>query len=291
MPNLRLEAGNSKLILDCGGRKLDLSRPAVMGILNVTPDSFSDGGVFLSLESAVVQAVQMTEEGADIIDVGGESTRPGARPVSTQEEIDRVIPVIAALRARIPLPISIDTSKPEVMRSAVAAGAGLINDVRSLRAEGALMTAAALNVPVCLMHMQGEPRTMQDDPHYDDVVADVIGFLRERLQAARAAGIRAQSLVIDPGFGFGKTLEHNLELLRGLGKLRALGAPILAGTSRKSMIGKALGLPMERRLFASVALAVMAVQNGARIVRVHDVGPTVDALRMWQAVYPESARE
>jgi len=265
---------------------LDLSRPAVMGILNVTPDSFSDGGVFLSRDGALAQALRMAGEGADIIDIGGESTRPGARPVSVQEEIDRVIPVIEAVHERIPLPISIDTTKPEVMRAAVDAGAGLINDVLALRAEGALMAAAALNVPVCLMHMQGEPRTMQDDPRYDDVVADVAGFLRERLRAARAAGIPSRNLVIDPGFGFGKTLEHNLELLRGLGKLRELDVPMLAGLSRKSMIGKALGLPVERRLQASVALAVMAVQNGARIVRVHDVGPTVEALRMWQAVYP-----
>jgi dihydropteroate synthase len=284
--NSILETGNANRILDCKGRGLDLSRPAVMGILNITPDSFSDGGVFLSRETALAQAVRMAEEGADIIDVGGESTRPGARPVSTQEEIDRVVPVIEALHERIPQPISIDTSKADVMRAAVAAGAGFINDVRALRDEGALASAAALNVPVCLMHMQGEPRTMQEDPRYTDVVAEVAGFLRERLQAAREAGIPARSLVIDPGFGFGKTLAHNLELLRDLGKLRELGVPVLAGLSRKSMIGKALGLPVERRLHASVVLAVMAVQNGARIVRVHDVGPTVEALRMWQAVYP-----
>ena len=283
--NPKPETRNPEQILDCNGRELDLSRPAVMGILNVTPDSFSDGGVFLSPESAVAQAVRMAAEGADIIDVGGESTRPGARPVSAAAEIERVIPVIAAVRERIPLPISIDTSKPEVMRAAIAAGAGFINDVRALRADGALMTAAALKVPVCLMHMQGEPRTMQDDPRYDDVVADVAGFLRARLRAAQQAGMAPERLVVDPGFGFGKTLEHNLELLRGLGKLQVLGAPILAGLSRKSMIGKALGLPLERRLQASVALAVMAVHNGARIVRVHDVGPTVEALRMWQAVY------
>jgi dihydropteroate synthase len=288
--NSILETGNANRILDCKGRGLDLSRPAVMGILNITPDSFSDGGVFLSRETALAQAVRMAEEGADIIDVGGESTRPGARPVSTQEEIDRVVPVIEALHERIPQPISIDTSKADVMRAAVAAGAGFINDVRALRDEGALATAAALNVPVCLMHMQGEPRTMQEDPRYTDVVAEVAGFLRERLQAAREAGIPARSLVIDPGFGFGKTLAHNLELLRDLGKLRELGVPVLAGLSRKSMIGKALGLPVERRLHASVVLAVMAVQNGARIVRVHDVGPTVEALRMWQAVYPGSAK-
>ena len=273
--------------LDCGGRKLDLSRPAVMGILNVTPDSFSDGGVFLSRENAIAHARRMAEEGADIIDVGGESTRPGAQPVSAQEEMDRVIPVIEALRGKISLPISIDTSKPEVMRAAVAAGAGFINDVRALRDEGALEAAASLHVPVCLMHMQGEPRRMQENPRYRDAVSDIGDFLRARLQAAQAAGIPAQRLVIDPGFGFGKTLEHNLELLRGLKKLQSLGAPILAGLSRKSLIGKALGLPVEGRLYASVALALMAVQNGARLVRVHDVGPTVEALRMMQAVYPE----
>jgi len=272
-------------VLDCGGRPLDLSRAAVMGILNITPDSFSDGGVFLSRENAIAHARRMTEEGADIIDVGGESTRPGAQPVSVQEEMDRVIPVIEALHAKISLPISIDTSKPEVMRAAVAAGAGFINDVRALRDAGALEEAASLRVPVCLMHMQGEPRRMQENPRYRDVVADVGDFLRARLQAAQAAGIPAQRLVIDPGFGFGKTLEHNLELLRGLKKLQSLGAPILVGLSRKSLIGKALGLPVEGRLQASVALALMAVQNSARLVRVHDVGPTVEALRMWQAVY------
>jgi dihydropteroate synthase len=276
------------IILDCGGRPLDLSRPAVMGILNVTPDSFSDGGVFLSRESAIAHARRMADEGADIIDVGGESTRPGAQPVSAQEEMDRVVPVIEALREKISLPISIDTSKPEVMRAAVAAGAGFINDVRALRDEGALEAAASLQVPVCLMHMQGEPRGMQENPRYRDVLSEIGDFLRTRLQAARAAGIPAQHLVIDPGFGFGKTLEHNLELLRGLKKLQSLGAPILVGLSRKSLIGKALGLPVEGRLQASVALALMAVQNSARIVRVHDVGPTVEALRMWSAVYPES---
>ncbi|MGE5240293.1 MAG: dihydropteroate synthase [Bacteroidota bacterium] len=286
--NAKLETGNSKLILDCNGRGLDLSHPAVMGVLNVTPDSFSDGGVFLSPQNAVAQALRMAEEGAAIIDIGGESTRPGAQPVSAQAEIDRVVPVISALRDKTLLPISIDTSKPEVMRAAVAAGAGFINDVRALRGEGAPAVAAELNVPVCLMHMLGDPRTMQDDPRYADVVAEVRDFLQERRDACMNAGIPAARIVIDPGFGFGKTLEHNLELLRGLKKLQSLGAPILAGLSRKSMIGKALGLPVERRLHASVALAVMAVQNGARIVRVHDVGPTVEALRMWTAVYPEN---
>ena len=278
---------NLKMIfLDCDGRRLDLSRPAVMGILNVTPDSFSDGGVFLSRENAIAQALRMAREGADIIDIGGESTRPGAQPVSAQEEMDRVIPAIEALRQKISLPISVDTSKPEVMRAAVAAGAGFINDVRALCGAGALQAAASLRVPVCLMHMQGEPRSMQDNPRYGDVAADVADFLRARLQAAQAAGIPPERLVIDPGFGFGKSLAHNIELLRDLRKLQSLGAPILAGLSRKSMIGKALGLPVERRLHASVALALMAVQNGARIVRVHDVAPTVEALRMWAAVYP-----
>ena len=274
--------------LDCGGRRLDLSRPAVMGILNVTPDSFSDGGVFLSPQKAVAQALRMAEEGADIIDIGGESTRPGAAPVSAREEIERVVPVISAVRDKTLLPISIDTSKPEVMRAAVAAGAGFINDVRALRAEGSLKAAAELNVPVCLMHMLGEPRTMQDDPRYADVVGEVRDFLKQRRDTCMNAGIPASRLVVDPGFGFGKTLEHNIELLRGLKKLQGLGAAVLAGLSRKAMIGKALGLPVERRLHASVALALMAVQNSARIVRVHDVGPTVEALRMWSVVYPEA---
>ena len=278
-------------VLDCAGRPLDLRRPAVMGILNITPDSFSDGGVFLSPDKAIDQALRMAQEGAAIIDVGGESTRPGARPVSVREEMERVLPVVEALHARLPLPISIDTSKPEVMRAAVAAGAGLINDVRALREPGALETAAQLGVPVCLMHMRGEPRTMQDKPEYADVVGEVRDFLKERLDACMSAGIPASRLVVDPGFGFGKTLEHNIELLRGLKKLQSLGVPVLAGLSRKSMIGKALGLPVEQRLHASVALAVMAAQQGARIVRVHDVGPTVEALRMWAAVYPDSSEE
>jgi dihydropteroate synthase len=272
--------------LDCRDRRLDLSRPAVMGILNVTPDSFSDGGNFLSRDRAVAHARAMVAEGADIIDIGGESTRPGAKSVCVQEELDRVIPVIEALRGEVTVPLSIDTSKPEVMRAAVAAGAGFINDVYALRAPGALETAAALGVPVCLMHMQGEPRTMQDNPQYRDVVAEVHEFLAQRIAACESAGIGRERLVIDPGFGFGKTVEHNLELLRGLGAFNVFGAPVLAGLSRKSMIGKLLGLPMERRLHASVALALLAVQNGARIVRVHDVGPTVEALRTMRVVYP-----
>jgi dihydropteroate synthase len=227
----------------------------------------------------------MVAEGADLIDIGGESTRPGAQPVTAQEELDRVIPVIEALRGETDVPFSIDTSKPEVMRAAVAAGAGFINDVYALRAPGALGAAADLQVPVCLMHMQGEPRTMQDNPRYRDVVADVMNFLSGRIAACEDAGIPRRRLVADPGFGFGKTVEQNLALLRGLNAFRDLGVPVLAGLSRKSMIGKLLDLPVERRLHASVALALLAVQNGARIVRVHDVGPTVEALRMLEAVY------
>ncbi|OGI45774.1 MAG: dihydropteroate synthase [Candidatus Muproteobacteria bacterium RBG_16_65_34] len=275
----------SPLILDCGGKPLNLARPTVMGILNVTPDSFSDGGVFFDRAEAVAGAVRMAQEGAAIIDVGGESTRPGARPVSVQEELDRVVPVIEAIAKEIAVPVSVDTSKPEVMRAAVAAGAGFINDVLALRADGALEAAAALATPVCLMHMLGEPRTMQDNPRYDDVVNDIRAFLEARIAACVAAGIARVRIVVDPGFGFGKTLEHNLELLRRLKEFAALGVPVLAGLSRKSMIGKALGLPVGRRAHASVALALLAVQNGAQIVRVHDVGPTVEALRMYAAVY------
>ncbi len=218
------------------------------------------------------------------------ATRPGAQPVSVQEELDRVIPVIELLAREASVPVSIDTSKPEVMREAVSVGAGLVNDVMALRAPGALDTAAKLHVPVCLMHMQGEPRRMQDDPRYIDVVGEVRDFLNERMDACMNVGIPRERLVIDPGFGFGKTLEHNLELLRQLRAFAALGVPVLAGLSRKSLIGKALGLPVERRLHASVALALMAVQNGARIVRAHDVAPTVEAIRMWEAVYPPKAQ-
>ena len=276
---------------DCGGRTLDLSRTAIMGILNVTPDSFSDGGIFLSRDGAIAHAVQMVEEGADLIDVGGESTRPGAQAVSVQEEIDRVIPIIEAIARVVPVPISIDTSKPEVMRAAVAAGAGLINDVRALRETDALSTAAALAVPVCLMHMQGEPRSMQHSPSYKDVVAEVADFLEARIGACEAAGIVRNRILIDPGFGFGKTAVHNLELLRRLPELNRFGCPMLAGLSRKSMIGALFGLPVNERLHASVALAVIAVQNGAQILRVHDVRATREAIRMWEAVYPRTGEE
>ena len=274
--------------LDCGGRRLVLDRPRVMGILNVTPDSFSDGGRYLDPGAAVERAWRMVEEGADIIDVGGESTRPGAAPVPPEEELRRVVPVIEAVAAKLPVPVSVDTSKPEVMGAAVAAGAGLVNDVRALRAPGALEAAAELGVPVCLMHMQGEPRTMQRAPAYRDVVAEVRAFLLERVAACEAAGIPRERILIDPGFGFGKTLEHNLALMRRLDAFVETGLPVLVGVSRKSMIGALLGdAPVERRLHGSVAAAVVAACKGAAIVRVHDVAPTVEALRVaWPLCRP-----
>lgn len=255
-----------------------------MGILNITPDSFSDGGVFLSPVKAVAHARHMVAAGADVIDVGGESTRPGACAVSVQEELDRVLPVIEALRSVLDVPVSIDTSKPEVMRAAVQAGAGLINDVMALRAPGAMEAAVELGVPVCLMHMRGEPRSMQDAPHYADVVGEVREFLAARIQACVAAGMAVQRIIVDPGFGFGKTLAHNCALLRQLATLRTLGVPVLVGLSRKSMIGQALGLPLAQRLYASLALAAVAVQNGARIIRTHDVEASRDVVRMVEAV-------
>jgi len=272
-------------VLDCGGRALDLSRTAVMGILNITPDSFSDGGVFMEPRKAIDHAAAMAEQGADIIDIGGESTRPGAEAVGIQQELDRVLPVLEALSPNLDIPISIDTSKPEVMRAARAAGAGFINDVYALREDGALDAAADAGLPVCLMHMQGEPRTMQQHPRYGDVVVEVREFLQQRIQAATKAGISRDKIIVDPGFGFGKTLEHNLELLRNLSSFKSLGVPMLAGLSRKSMIGMALGLPVEQRLNASIALVLIAVGPGARIVRVHDVRETVEALRMYEKVY------
>ncbi len=259
-------------------------RALVMGVINVTPDSFSDGGRYLQRDDALRFAQTMVDAGADLLDVGGESTRPGAEPVELQRELDRVMPVIEAVNGAFDTPVSIDTSKPEVMRAAAAAGAAMINDVLALRAPGALETAADLGLPVCLMHMQGEPRTMQADPVYDDVVAEVAAFLRERADAAIAAGLPANQLVIDPGFGFGKSLEHNLTLLRHLPLLAKLGMPLLVGLSRKSMLGQLLGRPVEERLPGSLALAVMAAERGAAIVRVHDVAPTVDALRVLAAM-------
>jgi dihydropteroate synthase len=273
------------LKLDCAGKPIDLSSAQVMGILNLTPDSFSDGGRFLVADAALAHARQMVAEGAAIIDIGGESTRPGAAAVSEQQELDRVIPLIEVLAGEIDRPISIDTSKPAVMREAVTAGAGLINDVMALRAPGALETAARLQVPVCLMHMQGEPRSMQSSPHYQNVVAEVAAFLRQRMAACEQAGIAAGQILLDPGFGFGKTLEHNLALLKGLPALAGLGAPLLVGISRKSMIGALLDdAPVGQRLYGSLAAAVMAVANGARVIRSHDVRATVDALRVASAV-------
>ncbi|HHO68558.1 MAG TPA: dihydropteroate synthase [Gammaproteobacteria bacterium] len=271
-------------MLDCGGKTLDLSRPQVMGVLNVTPDSFSDGGDFFSVGAACERALAMAAQGAAVIDIGGESTRPGAAPVPAAQEIDRVVPVIEALQDELPVPISIDTRKPEVMRAAVAAGAGLINDVGALQAPGALQAAAECGVPVCLMHMQGEPGTMQAAPRYDDVVAEVGDFLAGRVAACEAAGIGRDRLLVDPGFGFGKNDDHNLALLAGLRDIAGLGLPVLVGLSRKSMIGRLLGLAVNERLAPSLALAMMAVERGARLVRAHDVAETWQALQLYTAV-------
>jgi dihydropteroate synthase len=271
--------------LDCAGRVLVLDRPRVMGIVNVTPDSFSDGGEHASVEAAVAHALRLVGEGADILDIGGESTRPGAAEVSVDEELARVIPVIERLAKHTALPISIDTSKPEVMRAAVAAGAGMINDVYGLRRDGALDAAAALGVPVVLMHMQGEPRAMQQAPEYDDVVAEVHRFLAERIFSAEMAGIAKKKIVVDPGFGFGKTTAHNLALLAGLERFVDLGVPVLAGLSRKRSIGELTGREdPQSRVHGSVAAHLIAAQRGATILRVHDVAATVDAIKVWDAV-------
>ncbi len=263
---------------------LDFDVPAVMGILNVTPDSFSDGGRFVGRDAALRQAEAMARDGAAIIDVGGESTRPGAAEVPEQEELDRVLPVVDAVVAAVDVPVSIDTSKPGVMRAAVSAGASLINDIRALQGEGALQAAAELQCPVCLMHMRGQPRTMQQQPEYADVVAEVAGFLTERVRACIAAGLAEDLIIVDPGFGFGKTPRHNIELLANLRQLQAVGRPVLAGLSRKSTLGHLTGRDVGERMPASVAAAVIAVLEGAAIVRVHDVRETVDALRVTSAV-------
>jgi len=271
-------------MLDCAGRSLDLTRPGVMGVLNITPDSFSDGGQTLALDAALHRAEAMVTAGAAVIDVGGESTRPGAAPVGAEEEIRRVVPVISAIAARFPIPVSVDTSKPQVMRAAVAAGAGIINDVRALRMPGAVLAAAALQVPVCLMHMQGEPETMQQRPSYGDVVGEVVAFLQARMTACEAAGIPEGRILLDPGFGFGKTLTHNLALLAGLGAIAALGPPVVVGLSRKSMIGTLTGRSVTARIAGSLAAAVLAVERGAALVRAHDVAETVDALAVLAAL-------
>ncbi len=271
--------------LDCAGRILRLDRPQVMGIVNVTPDSFSDGGAHDTADAAVAHALRLVEEGADALDIGGESTRPGAAEVEVEEELRRVVPVIERLAAQVAVPISIDSSKPEVMRAAVQAGAGMINDVYGLRREGALDAAAALGVPVVLMHMQGEPRSMQAAPQYDDVVGEVHRFLAERIFAAEMAGIPKQRIVVDPGFGFGKDTAHNLQLLARFERFAELGVPVLAGLSRKRSIGELTGrdVPADR-VAGSVAAHLIAAQRGAAIVRVHDVAATVDALKVWNAV-------
>ena len=271
--------------LDCAGRILQFDRPRVVGIVNVTPDSFADGGEHATAETAVAHGLKLAEEGADALDVGGESTRPGAREVGIEEELRRVIPVVERLARQTTLPISIDTSKPEMMRAAVAAGAGMVNDVCALRREGALDAAAALGVPVILMHMLGEPRSMQDAPRYDDVVAEVHRFLAERIFAAEMAGIAKKNIVVDPGFGFGKTSAHNLLLLAQLQRFTELGVPVLAGLSRKKTIGELTGRDDPHdRIHGSVAAALIAAQRGARLLRVHDVAATVDALKVWNAV-------
>ena len=270
-------------ILRCGRYEFDLSRPLIMGIVNVTPDSFSDGGEFLARKAAIAHALCLHGQGADLLDVGGESTRPGADDVSVEEELSRVLPVVEAMVARN-FPVSIDTQKPLVMQAAVAAGACLINDVNALQADGAMAVAAASDVGICLMHRQGTARTMQIDPHYDDVVAEVKAFLLARANAAVAAGIARTRIILDPGFGFGKTRAHNVTLVNALSELAAAGFPILAGLSRKSLLGQFTGQLPEERLAASVAAAIIAVQKGAAIIRVHDVAATKDALTVLGAL-------
>ncbi len=264
--------------LQCGPHRIDLGRPVVMGVLNVTPDSFSDGGLYLDPSAALDHAARLVEEGAAIVDIGGESTRPGAARVPAGEESRRVIPVVQRLAATLRVPVSVDTRKPEVMREALAAGAAMVNDVSALQAPGALEAVVASDAAICLMHMQGDPATMQASPRYADVVAEVREFLRARVAACAAAGIARERIAVDPGFGFGKTLDHNLALLAGLADLAADGIPVLAGLSRKRMIGALTGGAEGDRLAGSLAAAVVAAINGARIIRAHDVRPTVDAL-------------
>ncbi|WP_296247921.1 dihydropteroate synthase [Pseudomonas sp. UBA4194] len=270
--------------LPCGNRVLDLAQTHVMGILNITPDSFSDGGRFNQRDLALRHAEAMVKAGATLIDIGGESTRPGARPVSPLEELERVAPLVEAVSRELDVIISVDTSTPAVMRESARLGAGLINDVRSLRRDGALDAAAATGLPVCLMHMLGEPTDMQDHPHYDDLVGEVSSFLDERMQACAAVGIPAERILLDPGFGFAKSHAHNLSLFKHMQALHALGRPLLVGVSRKSMVGLALNRPVAERLYGSLALAALAMTKGARILRVHDVAETVDVVRMIAAV-------
>ena len=270
-------------VLKLGGFSLPLERPLIMGIVNVTPDSFSDGGRFFDAGRALDHARQLIEEGADILDIGGESSRPGAEPVEVAEELRRVLPVLEKL-VELPVPVSVDTCKPEVMRRAISAGASMINDIFALRADGALEAVAESNAAVCLMHMQGAPRTMQQAPHYRDVVGEVETFLSERAEAAMAAGIAHDRIVLDPGFGFGKTPQHNLELIRALPRLREAGFALLAGLSRKALLGKIVGREAAQRVNASAAGAMLAAQRGASIVRVHDVAATRDCLLVLRAI-------
>ncbi|WP_212810538.1 dihydropteroate synthase [Pseudomonas sp. Ost2] len=277
-------SAQSSTRLPCGNRVLDLARTHVMGILNVTPDSFSDGGRFSQLDAALRHAEGMVQAGATLIDVGGESTRPGARAVSPLEELERVAPIVERIHRELDVVISVDTSTPSVMRETARLGAGLINDVRALRRDGALDAAAATGLPVCLMHMLGEPGDMQDNPHYDNVTEEVRAFLVERMRQCEAAGIPAERVILDPGFGFAKNLQHNLSLFKHMEALHVLGRPLLVGVSRKSMIGQALGRPVGERLYGGLALAALAMSKGARILRVHDVAETVDVVSMIAAV-------
>lgn len=275
------------MYLRCGKFKLDLSRPLIMGVVNVTPDSFSDGGKWVTAPAAIHHATQLINEGADIVDIGGESTRPGAEPVSLEEELRRVLPVLEGLKS-VDVPVSVDTTKPEVMRAAISAGASMINDVNALLAPGAVETVAASGAALCLMHKQGEPKTMQINPQYQDVLAEVADFLKARVEAMEAAGIARERICIDPGIGFGKNLEHNLALLRNIGRLKAIGVPVLIGVSRKSLLGKISGLEVYDRVQVSAVAAVLAVKQGAAIVRVHDVKATKDALAVYNAVGREA---
>lgn len=275
------------ITLDCAGRPLKLDRPRIMGVINMTPDSFSDGGRHADLDAAMAHGLRMVEQGADLLDVGGESTRPGAEAVDLDTELARVIPLVERLVQEVRVPVAVDTSKPEVMRAAIAAGAHMINDVNALRSAGALDAVAGHPVALCLMHMQGEPRSMQDAPEYDDVVADVHRFLAERIFACEMAGIAKRRLLVDPGFGFGKSLAHNYRLLRQLSRIAELGVPVLAGLSRKSMIGAVTGRPVGERAIGSAVAAVLAAEQGALILRAHDVAATREALAVWQAFHEQ----
>jgi dihydropteroate synthase len=286
MPPLQHSAGP---VLECAGRRLDLTHPVIMGVINTTPDSFSDGGTLyrgsrLDIERAMTRAREMAAAGAAILDIGGESTRPGAHPVSPNEEMDRVLPLLGRIAAELAVVISVDTSSPTLMREAAGAGAGLLNDVRALSREGALEAAAGTGLPICLMHMQGEPGTMHLAPHYVDVVTEVDAYLQGRVEACERQGIARARLLLDPGFGFGKSVAHNLQLLQGLPRLAAMGLPLVVGLSRKSLIGKLLGREVGQRLPASLALAVLAAERGAAVIRTHDVAATADAVAMWVAL-------